>query len=493
MVKRCVRLSVCLFTVVALLPTYAIALTPGALHAQLNTTTIEFGKPLTLTITDSASRPTLTTLDLTPLRQDFHVIAPASVEQIAQQQRWQLRLYPYRVGVVTIPELTLLTAHTRPLQVTVTPAIDAKTRTPMQFTATLSNTTVWLKQALHINAELITTAPLVVLEANHPTLENGLLIPQPVTREPIDAQHTRHRIGWVWFPQRSGTQTIKPLLISVQRDGVITHSFYLQPTPLEVQPLPHYLPATLPVGRFAVQQTSPSNSWLLTQRLYTLGVELRAIDMLPTDIPSLERQLPSTTAMTLLATATQQQQTISPSTLITTINYNLPFTLHHSGMVSPGVLHLQSFDPGSGRLHTYSLALASQLAVAPWLAISGILLLLGLTIAIGIYLMRIVRDIVQRVRGYRRVLHQLDRATTAQDLRQSLQLIAVTEGWPVNFSLSAWQYHWQTKHGEGVMTAELLAALSHALYQHQSMDTAMQVQRLRELCRWRLAGLRWLR
>lgn len=467
--------------------------TPQRLQARINTTTVELGKPLTLTITYQSGRPLLNTLDIAPLQRDFHVIAPLSSERHGQQQRWQLRLYPYQTGIVTLPELELASMRTPSMQVTVTSPIDPKTHTAMEFNSTVSANTLWLKQALHINAEIDATVPLLVLDASHPTADNGILFIQPVTHELIATQLTRHRIGWTWFPQRTGVQSVGPLQVTLQRDGVITHTFYIRPSRIDVQPLPHYLPATLPVGRFVLQQTAPTTYSLFTQQLYTLGITSHAIDMLPSDIPELESQLPSTTAITLLTGTHQQHQAITSNSLVTTTNYVIPFSLVQSGIISPGKLRLQSLEPVSGRLQTYRLSLLDQFAVSPWLAIFIGVLCLGLGGTIILSLMRKLRRNIMRIRAYRRILQQLGHATSAQDLRQLIRHISATEAWPENQPLTTWLHNWQNKYGINNQAKELIFRLNRTLYQNRTEDITALAQRLRELCLSALAGFGWLR
>lgn len=469
------------------------AAAPQRLEARLSASTVELGKPLLLTITCQARRPLLSTLDISALQKDFHVIAPLTSDQLIHHQRWQLHLYPYQTGIATIPQLTMGAMRTLPIPVTVTSPIDPKTESAMEFSSNISTKSPWLKQALHINAELVADAPLLVLDVNHPALGNGTLFAQPATHESIDSRHFRHRIGWTWFPQYSGSQTIGPLQITLQRDGVITHTFYIRPDKITVKPLPHYLPATLPVGRFELQQTSPIAHTLLTQQLYPLGMDLRAINMLPADVPDMESLLHSTAAFTLLAGTRQQHQSMNPYSFITTVSYNIPFSPNKSGVTSPGILRLQSFDPDSGRLHTTQLTLHDYLSLAPWLAmVIGFLCI----ILIGLFILRLTRGLhrrIMRIGAYRTILRQLNDASSTQDLRKITQDISLAENWPANLSLYAWLDYWQKKYGANAKASELIMKLNRALYRNEAVDIDVLARQLRELCYLCLAWFGWLR
>ncbi|MBI3563506.1 MAG: BatD family protein [Gammaproteobacteria bacterium] len=485
---RCVLIVIALILATTAIPTVVNG-NPG-LDVRVNNPQVELGKPFTLTLRFNQRHPSLDAIDLTPWRQAFHVMPITDIEKRPHGQRWQVRLYPYALGSQPIPVLNFAGQHSQALVVDVTPAVDPKTHTPMEFRTAINPPRPWLKQAVYINAELISTSPIMVVETNTPTTASGVVYPQRVTHETLSAGRTRHHSGWIWFPQQRGTQTLEPLFVVVQRDGVMTHSFYIRPPRIEVQPLPPYLPATLPVGNLQLHATTTSPRWRFTDRLYSLGFELLATDVLPSDLPPLDRQLHSRNALTLY-TATQRLITRFDRPMTSTTHYQIPFSLAHSGYYSPGSVQLQYFDPHTAKLRSLVTPLPAYIAIAPVWAAMTILLLVWFLAWAGAGLMRTAADALRQRWGYRRLLQHVNTLTSVVELRDVLRQIAVIEAWPPNLSLSAWAQQWQTRHRPIALNPRLVVELSQALYQGKSIDIDQQRQMLRGLCYRRFPLLRW--
>lgn len=451
---------------------------------------VELGKPLLLTLTWNAVSPSLETINLEALRRDFYVSAPPAAETLARQQRWTLRLYAYASGEFELPALQFGTAHTRPVTITVTPAIDPKDKTVIEMATHISTTTPWLKQQVRVAVTIINSTPIVVLTTQEPAttaaqIQGFTPVQTAAAREP--ANRYRHTLGWHVYPLRQGEQTLGPFMVFYQRDGIRTHQFVLPPLRLEVSPLPSYLPATIPVGRLSLHTTTPPPWWQLTGRLHTLQLRLVAQNMLESDLPDLHQQIRATPALNLHSAQEQQQRLASVDTDLIHHDYQVPYTANNQGLLHFPSVNLQYFDPELSRLQTKTYPGARIVALHGWFAAILFTALLWSMFCLSRLAIRWLRRYWRCMQGYREARRLLAKAKSAHDIREVLRRVALAEGWPVNMTLSDWQYYWNTQHQRVKIDPTVFAQLSIALYHHPAALTGNIPESLQLLFKQRFA------
>lgn len=488
MVARRLRLN-CLILIAFLMAPLDIAYA-DIFHITLSQSQVELGKPLTVIVTYNGVSPSLETLNLEELRKYFYISAPPQAEHRGRQQRWVLRLFAYDVGEFMLPALHIANHHPAPSTITVSPAIDPKDGSLLEFSSSVSTLTPWLKQQVTITTTLTSASSIQVMSTHEP-LQAGLVIrPSGPQTQPIDGSlpvRYQHQVAWQLHSTHQGDVTLDNIFVYLQRDGVRTHQFVLRPIKLTVLPLPSYLPATIPVGHLSLETSLPKQ-WQFTGSLSMMLFKLHARNMLESDIPNLLQQLNTAPKLKFYDAQIDTQTVATPSLLTTTQIYHIPFMANEIGIVRLPPVRLQYFDPDQSRLMTITYPSMWFLSVYRWLVFP--------LIAIGGWIIywlvgRIIRHIKRhwnRYRGYQLAKHQWQRVDSPQALRHVLQQIAIAEGWPINLSLSAWQQHWNQRYPQRHAPVFGFRLLKSALYSKQTVALPELRVALQPLICWHLFG-----
>lgn len=415
----------------------------AAFNVAVSSTRVEYGKSVFLVLHASRSTPRLDTLDLSPLETDFAIERRDDVEHDtgATTQRWRIRIYPRHPGELIIPPLAFHGKRTEPVPIRVTPAIDHKDDTPIAISTHVSQTNVWLKQPVRIDMQIETGASIVVFDSDNPKNSNIEFMPLAVTRQTVThkgQKRTRHKLGWVLYPLSPGAHSLQLPPIRYQRDGVITHRFFPPRLDLVVKPLPAYVPATMPVGKFDVRVTLPERAFQISNRLGYLSLHTVSNGLPGQYLPGLLRQFKSNRAVKFY-----------PPQVETTGNapgYRIPFVINHMGLVSLPTLRLQYFDPDTGKLHTRRYAIGRLLVMSQWLMYSIYMLLVLALFLILRLAARKLRTLLHYNTQYRLAARELQHAGQPDEFRSALIHIAQAEHWPANLSLQRWLQCWQSRY-----------------------------------------------
>ncbi len=482
---RCCVVVLC--AVITTLPFNAFA---ASFTAQVSSQQIELGKPLTLTLRSGTITTPLDTLALSTLQDNFTVkplSAPATNKQ-THQQLWQLRLYAYKPGTITIPSLSFAGNASKPIVINVTPAIDAKTQTAIALSSDITTTTPWYKQQVLVTHTFTTAAPIVVFDTPELIAANAKAIPLLVKREPVTTSTpalTRHTVGWAVFPLQHGNQIIELPAIAYLSDGVRTHLFYQKPLSLQVKPLPAYLPATIAVGKLQLTPRSYPGRFFFSQQLAEAQLQLTAQGMLAADIPLLTPQLRSSDTITVHPLTRLTQQTATISGMKSVADYRVPFSLRSQGLQQLPVLRVQYFDPDTGKIHSDEMMWPRLMVISPWLvAFIGVMTALLLLRSAG-YLLNLLHRQWYCLQGYRHAVSQLATAITPQAIKQVLMSIAVAERWPANLTVQQWHNRWQIRHTRINFNITIVNELTLSLYRANSLDLYRARQTILNLCRSR--------
>lgn len=476
-----------LCAVITSLPINAFA---ASFTAQVSSQQIELGKPLTLTLRSDTITTPLDTLTLSTLQENFAVkpLSSAEINKKTHQQLWQLRLYAYKPGAITIPSLSFAGNASKPIVIHVTPAIDAKTQTAIAISSDITTTTPWYKQQVLVTHTFVTAAPIVVFDTPELTAANAKAIPLLVKHEPLTTPTpglTRHTVGWAVFPLQHGNQIIELPAIAYIRDGVRTHLFYQKPLSLQVKPLPAYLPATLPVGKMAITLRVFPGRFLFTQHLTETQLQLSAHGMLAADLPVLTPQLRSSETITLHPLEHRTQQTATTTGIHSVADYRIPFTLRRQGLQHLPALRMQYFDPDTGKIHGNEMIWPRLMVISPWLAAFIGLMTASLLLRSVWYLLNLLRRQWHCLQSYRQAVLQLATATTPQAIKQVLMTIAVAERWPANLTVQQWHNRWLTRHARINFNVTIVNELMLSLYRANSLDLYRSRQTILNLCRSR--------
>lgn len=444
---------------VVLLPVTGWAAEP-AFKASVRSPEVEYGKRIDLELNTTLAEPSLNTVDLAPLEEDFVVETPDNVydPEGADRQRWRIRLYPRRPGDASIPALFFRGLRTEPIAVRATAARDGTDGARIRVNSRRGASEVWVKQAVRVDMEIETGSPHAWLETD-PASASGLdIVALPRSREavgPAGASRTRHRLSWVLTPLASGRLDVQLPPVRYRRDGVTTHRFHPPRLSLQVRELPPYVPPSMPVGRLELDVGLPERLFLVKRELGFLSLRVRGASAAAQSHSDLLRQLESNEDISFYAArraGAEAHQTGDRHEQI----YEVPFVPNTMGLIDFPALRLQYFDPESGRIETRLHPLGRRVALSPWAVYLGAAILtlgvLGLARSVYRALLRQWRF----HRAYRNALSKLERAEGQEDIKSALRDAATAEGWPVNLTLSAWRRRWLSRHprlasvGEGV-------------------------------------------
>lgn len=196
------------------------------LDARVDRTTVGEGETLQLILTargsDGGDSP-----DLEPLRKDFDVLGTHQANRIQivnghtdSSREWRIVLAPKRTGTLTIPALALGAVHSKPLTVTVRNIASSGKKRDVILEASVDTPSPYVQAQVVLTLRLLHSVPL--REAALGKLE---LADAVVERLGDDVNFQVERNGkqyegierrYAIFPQRSGSLTIPPVLLTAK-------------------------------------------------------------------------------------------------------------------------------------------------------------------------------------------------------------------------------------------------------------------------------------
>ena len=457
--------------------------------AKVSDNSVELGKYITLQLNAPASMPPLNTVDLSSLKTRFHIDSRNDIVTETGRQNWKLRLYPYQKGEQRIPALELNKFKTTSIMISVTDAIDPKSKSPLTIQYSTSSTTPWLREQVLMIYTLSSTQKLYDLkltDATHPVASIYTLDTEEAEQNPklshapnqdqnktqttaestVNAENHRtysYKTGYAIFSLKAGKHQISLPPLILKRDGTTTHHFYPPPINLSVKALPLYLPATVPVG--AINLETETLYWFkLTQRLTNANLHLSGKRVLPSTLPDIAHQLNSTDSIQTYPESHKKQQIINSSGLNTNIHYSLPLKLVTQGIHSFAPIRILNFDPTKGTLRSTQYNMPRIISLNVWVSI---LLSLLISLAVLYLLMKLYRYIIfqfRRQRCYKLALQTLSNSNEPHSIRTALKLISQAEGKNQNQTPQAWLKIFAS----GTTNNELLDPLNQVFYNHKN-------------------------
>jgi hypothetical protein len=410
---------------------------------------VEFGKPVYIDLHTRYLQPYLSTLDLSPLDRDFVVETPDNVEHDTDgsQQSWRIRLYPRRPGELLIPPLLFHGYRTEPYRVIVTPSVDHKNNAPLLVSNEVGGTSVWINQAVQVTMQVESDSRYAWLDTETAHQDGIEIVALPETHHTWvqnGVRRTQLRIGWVLYPQTTGTITLQLPPVKYQRDGVITHRFYPPKIQLHVRALPAFVPPTMPVGRMQLEVSMPDKLFLVKRKLVFLSLRIRS-EGPPGQYPSeVLRQLKSNQTVTFYPPREMTDENDLQMDNGKEGRYQVPFAPKIMGLISMPSVRLQFFDPSTGKIETQNYSLGKFVAVGQWVVYTGVTILLLGVMVLARFLYRRLKRQLQVYQCYRTALRKLQQARTPGELKSALMDIAGAESWPTNLTLDVWLNYWIT-------------------------------------------------
>lgn len=410
--------------------------------ATFTSSEVELGRAITLILSAPGATPELNTINLEEFETYFHINTSSDVEFDEQngQQTWKLRLTPYNTGTTELAPLVFNNEYSQSSSLNVTDAIDKKTGTPISLSTHVSSTQPWVREQVLLSIHLQTSIPRAQFKLGPATVANTIVEKLNVhhNQEP-ELNHSPHnyKIGWAIFPLAPGKMKITLPPVELIRDGVTTHRFYNAPFELNVQALPLYIPATIPVGRIELS-SAHTIKYLLQNNLDEYKLSLTGQNMLLTNLPDITSQITSNRSIRVYPETTNTTQTNTHKGIVSQINYIIPIKALKQGYSGLDDIRLTYFDPVSGTLKVYNQSNLILLSINTWLAWLFTILIFTLVIYVLFKLIQWLLKFREKIIAYSNAITSLQIQCTPEELKTSISLMSGAEGYSTNVTLQSW-------------------------------------------------------
>jgi hypothetical protein len=455
-----------------ILLTWPLSVAAATLDLKIDSTRTELGAPLNVQMIGTGFREKLSDISLQPLRQDFGVQTleytsskqdTGSLENFTQI--YSLKLYPRRTGKIIIPSLTFAGATSKQVEIHVTGANTGSA--PITLESSISSKSVWSREQILVTISVTTPDLFASLESPRLHIDNFEVIP-------IQESHKRTSIngkpnavlqtGWVLFPLASGKETISLPAIRYNLDGVIQRTFYLPLLHLNIKKISPYVPPVLPVGKVTLESEIQAQRPLYTDTLYYWNITLHGDGITPWSLPPVLRQIKSNEDIHFIPANSKRETNTDLTGLHGKVVHRIPFKALNSGSLKLPKLRIQYFDPDNGRIVNITHQPENIFALGMiWRVIAGLVFLLIIYRAVR-YILRKWIEYRERYHLRKKALATIEESSNSLELRASLNLVAKSEGWHDNLSLTEWAHCWQRKYKTGNEFTEAISELSALCY-----------------------------
>lgn len=382
------------------------------LRPEFGKHTVELGKPLRGVIVYRGAADH-GGFDLSPWQAQFHVdsgYAERSEDGAGNLiRREPVRLYPRVAGRQEVPPLSYAGVRSEPV------GIEVLAPQPAQGNLTLSHRIsaerVTVGEQLTVQVRLITTDHRVQVSIEpieHAGVSTGFIGPS-TTVEPDG--RAEHRLGWSLHFAKAGRQQLALPPVRYTLFGRDLYKFYLPLLPVEVEPLPAYVPLTVPVGQLAVD--SRIEDWNGDPAWW---VRVETDGLLPVGLPELERRLAELSDVAGEHLGQEQREEVRADGVYAVIEYRAPLPRWLSG-IGPGPrVTLQVYDPRRRRIQRRVHELPGAWRAPTWFVITLGVVPMTLVLLIGRRLLLAGR----RWHGRNRLRSALREASDATTLRRQL-------------------------------------------------------------------------
>jgi hypothetical protein len=453
------------------------------LRVSTSNNQLELGKPVIVTLSSSEPNISLDKTDLSPLQADFHIknISESVWQDNLQQQ--QITLYPRKTGQQVIPELYFLSTNSQPLKINVTPPIDPKDNTVIDVKTSVSTLTPWRKQQVLVRLQFISQSEIIVFKTPKAYSEHSDIIELNTDSEAVVTNNqslTRHTTGWAIFPKQAGIHQLELPAVQLVRDGVTTHRFYPPLIKISVKDLPVYIPDTMPVGQLKLRMVKKPNTISIVNNVATADFKLSGRGIMPSNLPSLKSQIKSNEHIFTYPAEVNHKQVTTKQGVTGESRYSLNYKVNQQGYYDFYNFKLNYFDPDSGTIKSIENGFGRIYSVH-----YGLVVITGIIVTFIFYLAAKIFQqwLAEKWRCFSRYKYVFTKVTAmnnADDIKNSLMIIAEAENWGNNLTLKQWQNQWLKKYRRPCNIN--LKKLENILYRERAVEISDLKNEIRTLC-----------
>ncbi len=459
----------------------------GKVYVTTTSQTIMLGERITLTIKGDNLEDAFKGIDWQPIKKHF------TVDDIdIGFNRIKVRLYPFTSGTFHIPSqssgrilLPDFTFHVQP-----NPNVSIQWTPPSTQLYLQQNTpwkaTVWVKNS-----------------ANKITLEAPKISPPPnatLTLSTLPVPSTHHTSSTAINQTTSKTTGKTEVLMANyqfshhnNRLNSTMHSvllpspavviknpsnqkwfFFDRPVTVSVQPLPHFLPATTPVGQLSlsatplawIQKKEQLNYWTWT----LIGQNMSQQDLQQT-LNQLIENRPDTPQIEWLTESHNTTTHWTEQGIQSTLTLQLPYRITQAGTVNFPQFNTPFFNPITGKLESLTQPVQTRIVLPNWVIIIGQLIALFFAFWLLYWISQSLKYLWLR----QQFIHNIKRTQDAQALWSTMQQWAHKQPLPhpIN-TLGEWTHWYNQTYGESDTLNAVMQSLNQQLYAEDSISNKDQ-------------------
>jgi len=255
------------------------------------------------------------------------------------------------------------------------------------------------------------------------------------------------QIGLALTALKNGPLKIKFPPVEYSVSGVSRKQFYLASKTVSIKALPSYLPPTIPVGKITIKSQLSHSGFLRSDSISYWNVKLSGELNNAYSLPPILRQIK-----------------VSANSLISAVNHSIPFKALESGFLKLPKIKLQYFDPISGKIKTVTSPTKDIFVLSfLWHIVLSIFILSILIYALKISYKKWQQFEFSKMKRAH-AIQTLAEGNNIKGIRESIRLLAESECWSKNVTLSQWGVCWKNKYKVDNNFETLMSTLSTYFY-----------------------------
>ncbi len=394
----------------------------ASLRLNVNTTDIEIGKAIPVSIIAENINAKLSSIDIHELQNNFGMEIIESANKIdngVNIQELQINLYPRQLGSTKIPSIYLEGFSTPPLTLMVKPA--KIINDVVDFGTNYSTDSVWQRQQIILTTTIITPSKFARIEIEDFILKGVETIKIRSKKTILNNGLYKLTIGWKIFPLVSGKQTLTPPSINYWLNGKIQRKFFPKTKIITIKKLPSYIPPLMAVGTLKIE------SAILPDYLWR--IKLSSPDISPTTLESLSIPLDAMTNI-------KYSPFIASKSSDGYFTHDIPLEISSSSLVSLPKLVFKTFNPLTGKIDTYQTSKINFIYITPLLKTALIIIGILILYKILLIILNYTRKVFLHKNKQSEIINSSLTANSPYELHHILNNYAESEQWGRNMPLS---------------------------------------------------------
>lgn len=322
----------------------------GSLAVDVSRADKQWGQFMRVTLRYQGEKK-LDDIDLSSWRELTHVYIEDQYNEVNHQgntvQKMLFRLFPRKIGTITLPPLHLGGAKSDSLELTsMSPRVE---ESDIQIRRVHDSANLWQRQAFEVEYTLVTHDYSATVDVDELT-DDRFIGSVEINRLTNKGSEYRHVIRWKVYPMQAGTHQLDLPPVRYKLSGSDRRQFYFPLINLEIQSIPNYIPPVVPVGNLSIMsEIDQHDSWV---------IHIQSDALKAYGIPEVDKQLAklSGTDVTNIS--------------ITHTSDSITYKTKLPGWLSPFgrdvLLQIRHFDPGKGKLADVYHKLPRTLLMPVW-------------------------------------------------------------------------------------------------------------------------------